>query len=528
MLIAWLVAGCSTLADAPPSPQPCVEVYGTQRCLAMTDVAASRSGRTRDDVTAVVIVPDPPPPDGVLDHPQRRLRRSTSESPSPTVRAHDAVRCAAASRAAPACTDDPAARSSARRSRSGGGYMDVPCPDGATARQAAGPRCRRSRPRPSLPLGRCRSPVPDPDRPRRRVRGLARRGVASQRCRVDRVVRIRRRLAARREPEGRRRPDQPPLARARRQAVPELLRPRLASRRRTCRSRARLSRSCGSRRARSSTSATSWSDDGSQAAVAPPRRSPPSRWPAAASACSAASGGPYPDACEDLGFPARQCDVHRRQAHVPVRVIAPIEVSSIDILPPPHDGRHALSAPRDLARSVPPGRPEPSRRRRSGASGVTRRRRMIACDPDPRISIAAGRVGRDVPCAGRSDRAAPPCRLPRGRRSRRSPGPLRVPSLDIPLDHLGPYEVEVGEAGLPDGALSRSSASLVDPSPAILLDRRNARDRRATGRPGAAAHRQRLPRAVRRRRTASTVFLVFDVTELKSDSVLQVRDLVVE
>ena len=32
--------------------------------------------------------------------------------------------------------------------------------------------------------------------------------------------------------------------------------------------------------------------------------------------------------------------------------------------------------------------------------------------------------------------------------------PLRVPVLDIPLDHLGPYEVEVGEAGLPDGALS--------------------------------------------------------------------------
>ncbi len=43
--------------------------------------------------------------------------------------------------------------------------------------------------------------------------------------------------------------------------------------------------------------------------------------------------------------------------------------------------------------------------------------------------------------------------------------PLRVPVLDIALDHLGAYAVDVGVAGLPDGAFKGSSASLVDERP---------------------------------------------------------------
>jgi hypothetical protein len=66
MLVAWLVAGCSVVAEAPPPPQTCAQVYTAPRCLAMVDEAASRSGRTRDDVTAIEIVPEPPSRDGVL------------------------------------------------------------------------------------------------------------------------------------------------------------------------------------------------------------------------------------------------------------------------------------------------------------------------------------------------------------------------------------------------------------------------------------------------------------------------------
>jgi hypothetical protein len=127
MLIGWLVAGCSTLADAPPSPQACGQVYDTQRCLAMTDEAASRSARMRDDVTAIDIVPFPTTRDGVL------ITRSgggfnvrltfrdgvTTETPM----------CVGIP-SGPACMDVP--RLEARSSvGEGGGYHDVPCPDGS-------------------------------------------------------------------------------------------------------------------------------------------------------------------------------------------------------------------------------------------------------------------------------------------------------------------------------------------------------------------------------------------------------------
>ena len=85
------------------------------------------------------------------------------------------------------------------------------------------------------------------------------------------VVRVRRCVAARRQPPRRRRPAEPPLARARRQAVPELLRPRLAPRRRTGRGGPRLRRPRGSSRARSSPSGTSPS---SEPAVRPPAHAP--------------------------------------------------------------------------------------------------------------------------------------------------------------------------------------------------------------------------------------------------------------
>src|SRR6185503_1724007 len=60
LLAAGSMAGCSALADEPSeAPQSCGAVYSTQTCLAMIDDAASRSHRTRDDVTAIDIVQFP-------------------------------------------------------------------------------------------------------------------------------------------------------------------------------------------------------------------------------------------------------------------------------------------------------------------------------------------------------------------------------------------------------------------------------------------------------------------------------------
>jgi len=72
-LVAWLVAECSLMGGATtPPPRSCNEMYGTQRCLAMTDVAAAEVGRTRDDVTETTIVPDPPPKDGPALTPEEK------------------------------------------------------------------------------------------------------------------------------------------------------------------------------------------------------------------------------------------------------------------------------------------------------------------------------------------------------------------------------------------------------------------------------------------------------------------------
>ena len=127
MLVAWLVAGCSVFADAALAPQPCGQVYSAQRCLALIDEAAARSARTRDDVTAIDIVPRAIERDGDM---------ITTSGSGITVRltltdgtTRDAVMCGGVSRA-PACSDTQQleARSSVA---DGGGYHDVPCPDGS-------------------------------------------------------------------------------------------------------------------------------------------------------------------------------------------------------------------------------------------------------------------------------------------------------------------------------------------------------------------------------------------------------------
>ncbi len=128
ILLAWLVAGCSMLADAPPAdPQPCGEVYGAQRCLAMTDEAASRTGRTREDVTGILIVPLPRTENGAL------ITRSGSgfnvRLTFTDGKTSDQPMCGGIP-SGPACMDVP--RLEARSIvEEGGGYHDVPCPDGS-------------------------------------------------------------------------------------------------------------------------------------------------------------------------------------------------------------------------------------------------------------------------------------------------------------------------------------------------------------------------------------------------------------
>jgi hypothetical protein len=106
----------------------------------MTDAAAAEVGRTRDDVTATVIVPDPPPKDGVVaiigGDAQIKVRITLTDGST-----HDTGVCGGLAMG-PLCTDTP--RLEARSGfADGAGYKDVPCPDDA-------PPSTCGRPLPSL------------------------------------------------------------------------------------------------------------------------------------------------------------------------------------------------------------------------------------------------------------------------------------------------------------------------------------------------------------------------------------------
>lgn len=128
LLVAGSIAGCSAVPGEPPAdPQPCGQIYSAQRCLAMTDEAASRSGRTRDDVTGILVVPYPTAKNGVLITRSGggfNVRLTFTDGTS-----SDAPMCGGIP-SGPACMDAPhlEARSIIE---DGGGYHDVPCPDGS-------------------------------------------------------------------------------------------------------------------------------------------------------------------------------------------------------------------------------------------------------------------------------------------------------------------------------------------------------------------------------------------------------------
>ena len=237
------------------------------------------------------------------------------------------------------------------------------------------------------------------------------------------------------------------------------------------------------------------------------------------------TGGRYPDACESLDFPARQCDAIVAVAQANAS-IAPETVTSIDILPPSPQGG-GLVGRRMVAevRFHRSGQPDQTEEVWCDGSGVTRDD-AYACDPDARLGVSGG-LGHDVPCA--TEEIETCATLPASPRSavRAIARPLRVASLDIPIDHLGPYELEVGDAGLPDGVMSTRSGTLAETNPETfwIADgiRIDVRPVDPTRPPVGSVYREGFDGV-----EPVKVFLTFDVTELKSPSVLQVRDLVVE
>ncbi|HEY8819514.1 MAG TPA: hypothetical protein VIM25_11945 [Candidatus Limnocylindrales bacterium] len=234
------------------------------------------------------------------------------------------------------------------------------------------------------------------------------------------------------------------------------------------------------------------------------------------------SGGPYPEACDQLDFVSRQCASMVTRAESQAGLGA-ADVSAIDILPPPNGGVGGI------------GGYMISRVRLHLATGTERTEEIWCigigregdpvCHPDASIAFYGG-VDGDVPCTGEPpEGCATPA--PTARPAVRAQAvPLRLATLDIPIDHVGHYEVEVGKAGLPDGVLTERSATLADPKPqSFWIEERIAIDVRpvdSTRPPVGSVFRDRFDGV-----EPVTVFLVFDVTDISPGGVLQVRDLVV-
>ena len=150
------------------------------------------------------------------------------------------------------------------------------------------------------------------------------------------------------------------------------------------------------------------------------------------------------------------------------------------------------------------------------------------CSADPQIWVAGG-VSRDIPCGSVPGGEGQPCAsLPPDPRPAtiEASRPLVRQVLDVALDHIGHYEVLVGIATIPNGAITERSGTVANARPTdfwidpyIELEVRPD----AGGPPIDSYYGRRVPGPM-----PVHVFVVFDVVELdQGGAVLEVRDVVV-
>jgi len=178
-------------------------------------------------------------------------------------------------------------------------------------------------------------------------------------------------------------------------------------------------------------------------------------------------GVAYPEGCAAHGISMRRCDlVIERMARE--HGIDRSAVSVILLLGDPGCGQ-SLSPGTLCTRSggvgprvrfVLPGGPAVEETVYCGVGAMS----DPECTDTPQIRVSSPTLGgyRDVP-----EGASPvPAIDPAARALGRS---LAVASLDLPIDHTGTYEVDLGSAMLPNGILSLADIALADDAPTDLL-----------------------------------------------------------
>jgi hypothetical protein len=132
----------------------------------------------------------------------------------------------------------------------------------------------------------------------------------------------------------------------------------------------------------------------------------------------------------------------------------------------------------------------------------------------------------DTPCWGDPPDGCATLPPPPRRASVESSEPFTRAKVDVPIDRLGEYRINLGHATIPDGRLTELSLRLADPRPASFWIEAGVRlelESDVPGRPPVGnVHRDGFdgPEPV-------TVYLTFNVTEFESAGVLGVRDIVV-
>jgi len=174
---------------------------------------------------------------------------------------------------------------------------------------------------------------------------------------------------------------------------------------------------------------------------------------------------PYPEGCDDFGLSARRCafivETAADELGVNLGTVASVELYPDDCRLP--DCARTTSWIVGV-RFVDEG----GRSAEQATACSIDAPYSLLCTDDPEIRISTVLDGyHDIPCGPTGNECATPVPTV-------DPGaataaePLRVTSLDIPIDRLGAYRVEVGTASLANGVVREASFELVDRSPSNL------------------------------------------------------------
>jgi hypothetical protein len=106
--------------------------------------------------------------------------------------------------------------------------------------------------------------------------------------------------------------------------------------------------------------------------------------------------------------------------------------------------------------------------------------------------------------------------------------PLRVATFDIPIDHAGHYDVEVGRARLPNGVLSHSAGGLGDPTTQAVRTTEAGVEFDIRSADSNAPFRNYYDQGWHPGTEEVVVSVRFDVVSFDPGAVLQIRDVVVD